>query len=108
MYNIRFQSQNNAFQPVLIKGVPAGYSVAEVAEESDIYLHHNCGMMCACSSCHVYIDAGAEFLQSMSDREEAFLERTNDPDSRSRLGCQSVLIDGEGYLEVTIPNQENL
>ncbi len=108
MYNIRFQSQNNEFEPVLIKGIPAGLSIAEVAIESDLYLHHNCGLMCACSSCHIYVNKGVEFLEGISDREEAFLERANEPNEFSRLGCQSVLLDGEGYLEVTIPNQDKL
>jgi 2Fe-2S ferredoxin len=105
MYDVRFNFEKNINPPVIIKGVPAGYSLLEVALESDISLHHNCGMVCSCSTCHIYINSGAAYLEEVTERETEFLVRAENPASNSRLGCQSVLKDGSGYLEVTIPDQ---
>lgn len=108
MYDIRFHSQAGVFEPVLIKGVPPGYSLLEVALESDIELHHNCGMVCSCSSCHIYVQQGQQFLSELSVREQEFLVRAYDRKPNSRLACQSVLIEEDGYLEVIIPDQSML
>lgn len=108
MYDVRFNFEKDANPPVIIKGVPSGYSILEVALESDIELHHNCGMVCACSTCHVYIDKGSEFLEVKGIRETEFLERAENPATNSRLGCQSVLVNSDGYVEVTIPDQSRI
>lgn len=109
MYDIQFISEVDDFAPVLIKGVPAGYSILEVALESDIDLHYACGMACSCSSCHIIVQQGGAFLEKAGEREQQFLERAYAPTPASRLGCQSILLDsGGGYLEVLIPDQSKL
>jgi len=68
-------------------------------------LHHNCGGVCACSTCHIYIKKGGEFLQELSDKEEDFIDRAVNPRINSRLGCQCVLQAGSGTIEITLPDQ---
>ena len=82
-----------------------GQSLLEVALKNDINLHHNCGGVCACSTCHVYVDQGDEFLEELNDREEDFIDRAVSPRINYRLGCQCVLQEGNGKIVVTLPDQ---
>lgn len=109
MYNIRFKFEQKGLEPVTIENVESGISILEVALDNDIELHHNCGMVCACSTCHLYVDKGDEHLAELSDKEEDFIDRARNPRIESRLGCQCVLEDdGTGTVEVTIPDQSLL
>ncbi|MCX8020310.1 MAG: 2Fe-2S iron-sulfur cluster-binding protein [Chitinophagaceae bacterium] len=105
MYRIKFNFEQKDLKPVTLDNVEPGQSLLEVALKNDIELHHNCGGVCACTTCHVYIEKGMEYLEEMSEREEDFVDRAVNPRLNSRLGCQSVLLDGDGELEVTIPDQ---
>ena len=80
-------------------------SILDVAEDNDIHLNHNCGGVCACSTCHVYIEKGEEFLEEITDKEEDFIDRAINPRLESRLGCQSIILDNNAEIEVTIPDQ---
>ena len=91
--------------PVTIENVAPDQSILEVALANDIELHHNCGMVCACSTCHIYLDKGDEFVPELNDREEDFIDRARNPRINSRLGCQCILEDDDGTIEVTIPDQ---
>lgn len=105
MYKIHFKFEQKGLEPVTIEQVEPGISILEVALENNIELHHNCGMVCACSTCHLYVDKGEEFLPELSDKEEDFIDRARNPRLNSRLGCQCVLEDGSGTVEVTLPDQ---
>jgi 2Fe-2S ferredoxin len=105
MYTIKFNFEQKGMEPVTLEKVEPGQSLLEIALENDIDLHHNCGGVCACTTCHLYIEKGMEFLEELSDREEDFIDRAINPRLNSRLGCQSVLNDGEGVVEVTLPDQ---
>ena len=105
MYKIRFSFDQKGLEPVILEQVAAGQSLLEVALTHDIELHHNCGGVCACSTCHVYIQKGEEHLEELSEKEENFIDRAVNPRINSRLGCQCVLLDGEGLIEVTLPDQ---
>ena len=78
-------------------------SVLDVCLDNGIELQHNCGGVCGCSTCHVYLTKGEDNVQEISDKEEDFIDRAVNPKISSRLGCQCILIDGD--LEVTIPDQ---
>lgn len=108
MYNIKFKFEQKGLEPVTIENVEPGISILEVALENDIELHHNCGMVCACSTCHLYVDKGEEHLPELTDKEEDFIDRARNPRLESRLGCQCVLEDGSGTIEVTLPDQSLL
>ena len=50
--------------------IEPGYTVLEAALLNDIKLNHNCGGVCACSTCHVYIEKGMETLPETSKRKK--------------------------------------
>jgi 2Fe-2S ferredoxin len=105
MYNITFKFEQKGLEPVTLSGIEPDQSILEVALKNDIELHHNCGGVCACSTCHVYVDGGEEFLEELSDKEEDFIDRAVSPRINSRLGCQCVLQGGDGNIYVTLPDQ---
>jgi len=105
MYHITYKFEQKGLAPIILEKVEDGQSLLEVALKHDIALHHNCGGVCACSTCHVYVENGAVFLEELSDREEDFIDRAVNPRLNSRLGCQCVLLEGEGELIVTLPDQ---
>ena len=105
MYSVKFKFEQKGLEPVTIENVEPGISILEVALENNIELHHNCGMVCACSTCHLYVDKGEEYLPELTDKEEDFIDRARNPKLNSRLGCQCVLEDGSGTVEVTLPDQ---
>lgn len=105
MYTIHFTFEQAGLKPITLNGVEAGHSLLEIALENNIELHHNCGGVCACSTCHLYVNKGEEHLESISDKEEDFIDRAVNPRLNSRLGCQCILLAGDGQIEVTVPDQ---
>ena len=105
MYSITFKFEEKGREPVSLTDIEPGQSILEVALKNDIDLHHNCGGVCACSTCHIYVQQGEEFLEELSDKEEDFIDRAVSPRINSRLGCQCVLQDGDGEVMVTLPDQ---
>jgi 2Fe-2S ferredoxin len=105
MYTVKFNFEQKGLEPATIENVEAGLTLLEVALMNDIDLHHNCGGVCACTTCHLYIEKGMDFVEEISDREEDFIDRAANPRLNSRLGCQSLLNEGEGTIEVTLPDQ---
>lgn len=105
MYTVKINFEQKGLEPVTINNVEADQSMLEVCLDNGIELHHNCGAVCACSTCHIYVNSGMDYLEELSDREEDFIDRAVNPRINSRLGCQSVLLDGDGEVEITLPDQ---
>jgi len=105
MYNITIRFEQKGLQPITIENVEADQSILEVALKNDIELHHNCGGVCACSTCHLYVENGEDLVEELSDKEEDFIDRAINPKLNSRLGCQCVLLEGSGDIQVTLPDQ---
>lgn len=105
MYNITFKFEQKELEPVTINNVEDGQSVLEVALKNDIDLHHNCGGVCACSTCHVYVEQGEDMVEELSDKEEDFIDRAINPRLNSRLSCQCILKEGGGDVIVRLPDQ---
>jgi 2Fe-2S ferredoxin len=105
MYNVTFKFEQKGIDPVTIENIAPDQSLLEVALVNDIELHHNCGGVCACSTCHLYIEKGEQFVEELSDKEEDFIDRAVNPRLNSRLGCQCVLHPGSGEMVVTLPDQ---
>lgn len=105
MYNITFKFEQKGLEPVTIDNVEPGQSILEVALKNDIELHHNCGGVCACSTCHLYLEKGEDLVEELSDKEEDFIDRAVNPRLSSRLGCQCVLVEDGGDIIVTLPDQ---
>jgi 2Fe-2S ferredoxin len=105
MYSIKVNFEQKGLESVTIDNVAADQSLLEVMLYNGIELHHNCGAVCACSTCHLYVNKGMEHLAELSDKEEDFIDRAVSPRIESRLGCQCELQDGNGTIEVTLPDQ---
>lgn len=105
MYTITFKFEQKGLEPVTLSNIEADQSILEVALKNDIELHHNCGGVCACSTCHLYLEQGEDLVEELSDREEDFIDRAVNPRLTSRLGCQCVLQRGSGNIVVTLPDQ---
>jgi ferredoxin, 2Fe-2S len=105
MYTITYNFEQKGLSPITFTNVEPMQSLLEVALEHDINLHHNCGGVCACSTCHLYIEKGGDLVEELSDKEEDFIDRAVSPRLNSRLGCQCVLQKGSGEIIVTLPDQ---
>lgn len=105
MYTIHFKFEQKGLEPVTLTNIAADQSLLEIALDNNIELHHNCGGVCACSTCHLYVEQGDEYLPELSDKEEDFIDRAVNPKLNSRLGCQCVLQEGSGEITVTLPDQ---
>jgi 2Fe-2S ferredoxin len=82
--------------------VDEGTTILEACMENAIRLQHNCGGVCACSTCHVIIEEGMENLSEMTDEEEEQLDEAVGLTLKSRLGCQCRIY---GNITVFIPDQ---
>ena len=105
MARITFKFEDKEIETKVVEDVEAGFTIQEVTEDNDIHLNHNCGCVCACSTCHVYVEKGDESLKEISDREEDFIDRAINPRIESRLACQCVILEEDAELEVIIPDQ---
>ncbi len=104
MNTITFNFEEKAKQPVTLD-CPKGESILEIALLNDLGLHHNCGGVCACSTCHIYVENGMDFLEELSDKEENFIDRAKSPKLNSRLACQCILLHDNKNIVITIPDQ---
>ncbi len=105
---VKFTFEDENLKPVIVKDAEKGESILDIAEDNDVHLNHNCGAVCACSTCHVYINEGEDFLAEISDREEDFIDRAINPRLESRLGCQCVILEDDAVIEVEIPDQSQI
>lgn len=84
--------------------VPVGKSILEAAVAAHVPEGSACGGVCACSTCHVYVEQGAELLSSASEDEEDILDKAFDVQMSSRLGCQAK-IQRDGVVAVRISKE---
>lgn len=77
-----------------------GESILDVAENFGVNFPHNCGGVCACSTCHVIIKSGLEHLNLKSEDEEDRLDMAENLTLDSRLGCQARIY---GDITLTLP-----
>ena len=80
---------------------PSGQSVADTLLENDIEIEHACGLVCACTTCHVLVREGFASLSEQSEDEEDILDRAWGLEPASRLSCQAIV--GTADLVVEIP-----
>src|SRR6516165_8584460 len=81
--------------------VPRGTSILDAADAAGIELPHNCGGVCACTTCHVWIERGGETLSEIEEREDDKLNEAAGLSPSSRLGCQARV--GDADVVVRIP-----
>ena len=85
--------------------VPANLrlSLLEVALGNGINIEHACGGVCACSTCHIYVEQGEECLSESVEAEEDRVEEAPGLQRNSRLSCQAV-IEKKGTIVVRVPS----
>lgn len=76
-----------------------GETVLDVALAYDIDVQHNCGGVCACSTCHVHVLEGMGNLSEITDEEEEQLDNAWDLSLESRLSCQCI-VKGDAKVKV--------
>jgi len=84
-----------------VKGA-VGESLLEVALDAGINIEHSCGGVCACSTCHVYVEEGMDLLPEATEEEEDRVEEAPALQRNSRLSCQCE-IEREGEIVVRVP-----
>lgn len=105
MHSINFKFEEKDKTAIRIENCPADDSILEIALKNNIHLHHNCGGVSACSTCHIYLEKGENFVEEITDKEEDFIDRARNPKLTSRLSCQCLLLEGSGEIDVIIPDQ---
>jgi len=108
MAKVKFTFEDKKISPVIVEQAEEGYSILEIAEDNGVHLNHNCGGVCACSTCHVYVEKGEDALEEISDKEEDFIDRAINPKLESRLGCQCVILEEDAEIEIQIPDQARI
>lgn len=111
MYTIKINFEQADITPVIIQS-PVDNTLLEAVLLNDIHLNHNCGGVCACTTCHIYVEQGEEHIDEISDKEEDYIDRATNPRLNSRLACQCLLLDlpagKDGFIEIIIPDQSGI
>lgn len=81
---------------------PPGTHLLEIALEHGINIEHACGGVCACSTCHIYIEQGMKDLTEATEAEDDRVEEAPGLQRNSRLSCQCE-ITGKGPIVVRVP-----
>ena len=84
--------------------VPArvGDSVLGAALDAGINIEHACGGVCACSTCHVYVEGGEKMLSEAEDEELDRVEEAPGLQRNSRLSCQCRILKS-GVITIKVP-----
>lgn len=86
--------------------VPAasGWRVMEIIRDNDLPIKAECGGSCACSTCHVYVDASwRDKIPPASSEESDLLDSVAGYDAKtSRLSCQILMRDDLDGMSVTL------
>lgn len=83
-----------------------GEHLLEVAVENGINIEHACGAVCACSTCHVYVEQGMDALSEATEQEEDRVEEAPGLQRTSRLSCQCFIEreqGSDGPIVVRVP-----
>ena len=87
---------------VTVKGAK-GQNLLEVALMNGINVEHACGGVCACSTCHIYLESGGQNVSEATEAEEDRVEEAPGLQRNSRLSCQCV-IQGDGPITLRVPS----
>jgi 2Fe-2S ferredoxin len=96
MHKVTFLPENKSVE------VEEGTSILDAALDNDIWLEHNCGGFCACTTCHVIVRAGEDALSEMEDDEEDRLDTAEGLTLSSRLACQARVFS-DVVVEIPAP-----
>ena len=102
MPKITFQNPKSlkVFDAMTVEVKP-GTTILDAAEHCGARVGHACGGNLACSTCHVWVQEGADTLPEMTDKENDIMDKAFDVRPESRLGCQCKLGDDDVVVEIT-------
>jgi 2Fe-2S ferredoxin len=82
-----------------------GQNLLEVALSHHIDIEHACGGVCACSTCHIYLEKGEDVISESTEAEEDRVEEAPGLQRNSRLSCQCEIqkAAGPGIIRVRVP-----
>ncbi|MBM4110496.1 MAG: 2Fe-2S iron-sulfur cluster binding domain-containing protein [Phycisphaerae bacterium] len=80
-----------------------GESLLELALDQHINIEHACGGVCACSTCHIYVEEGMECLSESTEAEDDRVEEAPGIQRNSRLACQCE-IKKAGRIVIRVPS----
>ena len=103
MATVKFLFEDTSIPARTVTGDFEDKSILELTEDYDIHLNHNCGGVCACSTCHVIaLDGTDDNLSEQEDDEIDTMDKLCSTQTlHSRLGCQSRVM---GDVTVRIEN----
>jgi ferredoxin, 2Fe-2S len=109
MATVKFTFEDKNIKPVSLN-IIKGDNILDLAENNGLHINNNCGGVCACSTCHVYVEKGGNFFADISDREEDFIDRAVNPRLSSRLSCQCEFLKNypDAIIEVHVPDQSRI
>ena len=82
--------------------VKPGTSILHAGLALDLVMESACGEVCACSTCHVWVDQGANLLSPAEEDEEDTLDKAPHVRAGSRLSCQAKILR-PGTIRVSFP-----
>jgi len=68
-----------------------GVSILDAADAAGVELPSNCGGVCACTTCHVWVERGLDSLSEVEEREDDKLQEAAGLSAHSRLACQAKI-----------------
>ncbi len=101
MATIKFRAVGKNLDQQWQTEAEVGMSLLEVARSCGAPEGDACGGVCACSTCHVYVEKGEALLSEAEENEEDILDKAFDVQMHSRLGCQATIVK-DGTIEVLI------
>jgi ferredoxin len=86
--------------------VAAGDNLLDIAQANDLEMEGACGGSCACSTCHVIVEAEDYFdkMPEPEDDENDMLDLAFGLTETSRLGCQVKMTKELNGLIVRLPS----
>lgn len=83
--------------------VPPGTSILDAALDHGVAMPHECGGVCACTTCHVHVVQGMASLTPLDEIEEERLSGLPRRRPDSRLACQARVW---GDVTVAFPKED--
>ena len=89
--------------------VPVGVTIMQGAVNHLVPgIEGDCGGLCACGTCHVYVpDEWREVAGEMDELEQGMLEFAFDVGESSRLSCQIEVSEALHGLSVNMPESQH-
>lgn len=77
-----------------------GTSLCQLLLDQGIDIEHACGMVAACTTCHVIVRDGFARLPASSEKEDDMLDKAWGLTATSRLSCQLASIETDLTVEL--------